>query len=398
MNRFSISCAGLGLGLFLAVLASPMAAGNPGPLGPKAMHYPAAVQAAALQTATSPLNANEATQAARLFINSGRERGDARLVQIGLDTLAPLLDTQADAQVQILAAIARQYLHDFDGALTLLDSAARLQPASPGLLLTRANVLVVQGRFGDARTDCRRLARSGAFDLALICAATTDMLSPGAPAAYNRLAGYMALKPMMEPPMRGYAYSVLGEIAWYTDQPEAAERQFTRAIAADPDNIRSAALMADFLLRQGDPARALRALEGKPSTDAVLVRRAIACKQLEKPTCLLKARRQLRAHLAAERKLGSFAHAREEARFLLDVEDKPAEALERARLNWTLQREFEDADILLRAAQQADDGTAAEIVTTWLEDNDLSIPALGAQAAPAAATRLVSMPRTGSQP
>jgi len=378
-----------GFALFLAMLASPYLRGDPGLLGPEAARYPESVRVAAWQLIAAPGDQETAMQAARLFINTGRKVGDAGLVQSGLSALQPALESQPDARAMILAAVGKQYLHDFDGALELLDQAETLQPRNPTLLLTRANILVVQGHTLKARPECRGLAKSGAYDLALICAATTDMLSPPADAAYAKLDRYMALKPKMEPALRGYAHSVLAEIAMYQDWPDLAAGHFVQAIKADPDSIRTAALYADFLLRRSEFEGALDALRGKPPTDAILVRTAIACSRLKKAGCLLRSRRSLQAHLLAEKKIGSFAHAREEARYLLDVEGKPGEALERALLNWTLQREFEDADILLRAARGADDIAAEQMVKSWVAENGLSIPAL--------AVELGSHPQAGAE-
>jgi tetratricopeptide (TPR) repeat protein len=379
MNRILILGMAMGFVLCVAMLASSPLRGNPGLLGLKAARYPEVLQVAASQVIAAPEDQETAMQAARLFINTGRKIGDASLVQSGLSALQPALKSRPDARVLILAAVGKQYMHDFDGALELLDHAETLQPRNPTLLLTRANILVVQGHTMKARPDCRGLARAGTFDLALICAATTEMLSPNADAAYDKLDRYMELKPVMEPALRGYAHSVLAEIAMYHDWPDLAAVHFVQAIRADPDSIRSAALYADFRLRRSEYEEALDALRGKPPTDAVLVRRAIACSQLKKSGCLLRSRRSLQAHLLSEKKIGSFAHAREEARYLLDVEGKPLEALERARLNWTLQREFEDADVLLRAARGADDMAAEEMVKSWVTENGFSIPALSVE-------------------
>lgn len=396
MSRFRTPCMAAGFTLCVAMLASPYLRGNPGLLGPEAARYPESVQVAASQLIAAPGDQETAMQAARLFINTGRKIGDAGLVQSGLSALQPALESQPDARAMILAAVGKQYLHDFDGALELLDQAETLQPRNPTLLLTRANILVVQGHTLKARPDCRGLAKSGAFDLALICAATTDMLSPHADAAFAKLDQYMALKPKMEPAMRGYAHSVLAEIGMYHGWPDRAAGHFVQAIKADPDSIRSATLYADFLLRRSEYEGALDALQGKPPTDAVLVRRAIACSQLKKSGCLLRSRRSLQAHLLAEKKIGSFAHAREEARYLLDVEGKPGEALERALLNWTLQREFEDADILLRAARGVDDIAAEQVVKSWVAENGLSIPALSVEPGSHPQAGAVTIPGRGS--
>jgi hypothetical protein len=61
------------------------------------------------------------------------------------------------------------------------------------------------------------------------------------------------------------------------------------------------------------------------------------------------------------------AHARERARYLLEVAGDPARALAAAEINWSRQREGEDAALLLRAAIGAGDPRAAAPVLAWLE-------------------------------
>ena len=65
----------------------------------------------------------------------------------------------------------------------------------------------------------------------------------------------------------------------------------------------------------------------------------------------LTARLQERLAVADRREPGR--HAREQARFALDVQARPGEALRLAQANWALQREPADAVLLLRAALAA---------------------------------------------
>jgi formylmethanofuran dehydrogenase subunit B len=85
---------------------------------------------------------------------------------------------------------------------------------------------------------------------------------------------------------------------------------------------------------------------------------------------------------AVEEQRGEAVHRREQARFLLDVDPRPAEALAAAQENWQVQREPDDALILLRAAQAAGQPAAAKAAReflggTGLEDSRLT-PYLGA--------------------
>ena len=64
-------------------------------------------------------------------------------------------------------------------------------------------------------------------------------------------------------------------------------------------------------------------------------------------------------------------HLREEARFTLELLDRPTAALELARRNWATQREPADARILLEAAAAAAEPAAARPVLDWLDRSGL---------------------------
>ncbi len=82
------------------------------------------------------------------------------------------------------------------------------------------------------------------------------------------------------------------------------------------------------------------------------MRLAIAQKQTGDPL-FARSRDALRAAFTAEADRGEAVHRREQARFLLEIEDKPREALTAALANWQVQREPDDALILLNAAHAA---------------------------------------------
>ena len=61
----------------------------------------------------------------------------------------------------------------------------------------------------------------------------------------------------------------------------------------------------------------------------------------------------MRAAFAAEAERGEPVHRREQARFLLEVEHRPREALAAALADWAVQREPDDALVLVDAARAA---------------------------------------------
>ena len=122
----------------------------------------------------------------------------------------------------------------------------------------------------------------------------------------------------------------------------------------------------------------MRLLDPAPEVDGVLLRRAIAAERLGRASLLRSARAELSRRFRQNLDLGLTAHAREEARFYLEVERRPALALDRARVNWALQREVEDAQLLIDAALAAGTPEAAAPVLAWIAEQQIAVPALRA--------------------
>ena len=64
-------------------------------------------------------------------------------------------------------------------------------------------------------------------------------------------------------------------------------------------------------------------------------------------------------------------HYRLLARYYLDVKKDPQKAISFARINWQYQREPDDALILLRSAQLAQDQGQLRVVINWLDSTGL---------------------------
>jgi len=94
----------------------------------------------------------------------------------------------------------------------------------------------------------------------------------------------------------------------------------------------------------------LALLKDQESIEPLLLRVAIAQRQLRDPG-LARSCELLRTAFATEAARGELVHGREQARFLLEVQDRPEDALAAALANWAVQREPDDALILVAAAR-----------------------------------------------
>jgi tetratricopeptide (TPR) repeat protein len=301
---------------------------------------------------------------AQFYIGRARASGDLRFLGYAEAVLAPWHDREnAPAAVLVLHATILQSRHAFDAALAELDLALARRPDDPQAWLTRATVLRVLGRYAEAEESCRRLGATADAAIGSLCSESLRGLT-------GHLAGaYAALRAIpvqaLAPEAKVWRCSELGEMAERLGDDVAAERWFRDGIAAAPEDFYLRAALADLLLRRGRGAEVLPLLAGDESMEPMLLRLTLAHQQLGDA-----ANGAGRAWLAdafdVEQRRGDAVHRREQARYLLDVEHSPAEALRVALLDWQVQREPDDAWVLLRAAAAAHDRNAAAPVLQFL--------------------------------
>lgn len=341
-------------------------------LGSTATPYPAELRSAAERARQSPDDRAAALDAARRYLEYGRLIGDARLVGAALGILTPWLEKSPDAEILNLAASSRQYVHDFAGAVALLDTVITADPRNAQALLSRANIRVVQGQFKVAEEDCKALARARRPDLAILCDTTVKALTAEAPASFDRLERLVSSR-AIDPALSGYADSLLAEIARFMEQRDVARQKFEAALGASPDDLRTLMILVDFDLDEGRYKEALARLEKAPVTDGIMVRQVAGYIGLGDAAAAERVGAVLRGRLAEAASVGETAHAREAARYWLLVKD-PAQALSFAKTNWTSQRELEDALLLMEAAKAANDPAAADPVLAWAAAEGVAAP------------------------
>jgi tetratricopeptide (TPR) repeat protein len=295
---------------------------------------------------------------AQFYIQQARLTGDLRHLGYAEAVLAPWLKkTPPLPDVLVLQATLQQSRHEFVASLATLDLAAAVRPDDPQALLIRATVLRVLGRYPEAHEACRRFSLIVEPRLGALCTQSLRGLNGDLDAAYAALSqvstqGWLNAE-------KSWLYSELGEMAVRLGRDDEAQRWFQRDLDLAPNDFYVRAAFADLLLQQSRPAEALLLLRGQESFEPLLLRMAIAQKQLHDPG-LEQSSARLRAAFAAETQRGEAVHRREQARFLLEVEDQPALSLAAALENWTVQREPDDVLILVKAAKAAGRPAAAE--------------------------------------
>jgi tetratricopeptide (TPR) repeat protein len=306
---------------------------------------------------------------AQLYIEQARSSGDLRFLGYADAVLEPWVgpaSTSTDAL--ILHATVLQSRHDFTGALSVLERARALRPDDAQAWLTTATVLRVRGEYDLSASACNHTAVHADPLVVELCKQSIRGLMGELPAAYAAVRQIdSAAMPAQE---RAWRDSELGEMAVRLGRDVEAEHWFQNGLRASPGDFYIRAAYADLLLRTQRAAAALTLLQGEDTLEPLLLRIAIAQKLLRDPG-LERSSERLAAAFAAEAQRGDGVHRREEALFLLDVQNDPRGALAAAQENWKVQREADDVLVLIRAAHAAGAPRAADPARQFVRQHGL---------------------------
>jgi tetratricopeptide (TPR) repeat protein len=316
---------------------------------------------------------------AQFYIQQSRLSGDLRYLGYAEAVLAPWAkQTPALPDVLVLQATLQQSRHEFAVSLATLDRALALRPNDPQALLIRATVLRVLGRYPEAGTACEQFSALVDPRLGALCIQSLRGLNGHLESAYAALLqvspqGWLNSE-------KSWLFSELGEMAVRLGRDTDAQRWFQKDLSLVPTDVYVRAAYADLLLRQSRPGDVLMLLQGQESFEPLLLRIAIAQRQLRDPRQAQSAAR-LQAAFAAEEQRGEAVHRREQARFLLEVQGQPALSLGAALENWAVQREPDDVLVLVNAARAAGSPAAAEPALEFVRTEGLSDARVNATAA-----------------
>ncbi|MDR7269067.1 hypothetical protein J2X20_001696 [Pelomonas saccharophila] len=301
--------------------------------------------------ARDPAQLPLAVATARAALQRARVHGDPRELGAAQAALAPWWrQADAPAEAVLLRARVLQARHEFEPALAELKHLLARTELAPDqraqALLDAAALHQLRAELAESRALCEQLQPLAALPAAA-CLAELASLSGQGQAADQTLA---RLNPGRT--MAPWLALMRAELAERLGNETTAPALYRTALAGE-DEVYTRAALADWLLARQRAAEALVLVERSPDAeaDALLLRQVIALRQLGRDASAATA--QMRERLAAADRREPGKHAREQARFALDVEQQPREALRLAQVNWAMQREPVDAVLLLRAALAA---------------------------------------------
>jgi predicted Zn-dependent protease len=342
------------------------------------------------QLAARPDDVALRLEIAHRYFGLAMAQGDPRYVGYATAAIGPLEKlAPSNASYWLVKGQLQQYGHDFSGALASLKKASELDPQSPEPVAWRAAIDMVQARYADALTECARLEKLAHPLYAQGCTAYAQAATGHLRAAYDALEKALAASTDVPPELELWTRTRLAEMAIRLQRPDEAEKHFKKALTLGVTDQFLLGAYTDFLLAHKRPQEVIKLLADWERSDILLLRLALAGKAANDSRAKNWAD-QLRDRFNAAAQRGDRLHEQEAARFELDVEGRPQQALDYATRNYTSQKEARDAEILMRTALAANNPKAAEPAIAWLKDSnyeDADLAALAAQLTQAGAKK-----------
>ena len=296
--------------------------------------------------------------------------GDARLAARAEALLSRLPGKDQGSELLRARAFSAQHRHDFNGALKLLDTLIDSQPRDGDARLSRAQIHLVQGRLDLARADCAALAFGVDAGRGLLCVAALSLRNGDLPTAATMTDRWLLQAPSSDQSRR-YVLVMRAEIASRANAADT-DTWFAQALALAPDDVRTLAAYSRHLRSVGRNADALALLATAANSDGLQLERALSAHAGEAPDASALAQEQARRYALAHA-LGSQPEMRDEAEFLLTLRGDADAALILALENFEQQRDFEDVNLLRRAALAARRPSALLPLRAWEKSQQIRI-------------------------
>jgi tetratricopeptide (TPR) repeat protein len=328
------------------------------------------------QLAARPNDSGLRLEIAQRYFDLAMAQGDPRYVGYAQAAITPLAQAAANnADYWQIRGMLEQYSHDFPGAMKSLEKASQLDPKAANPIAWRAAIDMVEARYADALAECTRLVPLTHPLFAQGCTAYVQANTGQLQAAYDSLNKELKASSGVPPGLVLWVQTRLGEMAIRLQKYPEAEAHYLAALKLGITDQYLLGAYADFLLLEKRPAEVVKLLADWERSDILLLRLALAGKDLKHPKAADWAG-QLRDRFIAAAQRGDRLHEQEAARFELFVEGHPHKARDYAVRNYGSQKEARDADILMQAALAANQPKAAQPALDWLRLNHYEDPAL----------------------
>lgn len=298
------------------------------------------------------------------YLEKGRLVAEPRYFGRAEALLTPWLELpQPPAALMLQMADIRQYRHEYERALALLDRVLEREPGLVQGRLMRAAIRQTQGRFDAAHADCKALLGSGETTLGTACLAQVMGMTGSLTKAERLLTALVERSGDLPASQRVWMLTSLADMNDRLGRTDIAETNLEDALTFDPRDRYARLALADLLLGNGRENEVPELLAQMPATEGALLRLAEVGQAGN--AVPVEAVVALEARYAEAQLRGERLHLRDLARLHLRLRSDQQTALALARENWTEQREPADARLLAQTALAARDVASINALEAW---------------------------------
>ncbi len=321
---------------------------------------------------SNPNNVQLAEKLAKAYIAIAREFTDVRYFGYAKAVLKPWWHTVSPpAEALLLRATLHQQEHQYAKASDDLKQLVKRQPRNTQAWLTLSIIQQVQGNYDAAQASCAALARTALTWLATLCYSQVLSFTGAAERAYQTQIIIAKQLASSRPDLRQWVLGISAETALRLGKKTEAEAYFKKALAVPLRDAYLLRVYSDYLLSENKAEEVLTLLQDEVPDTALLLRLAIAAKQMNNKSLSQTYQPLLISRFKAARLRDSNLHERDEALYLLTFTGDLNKALRLARNNWRTQKEPDDALILLRVAMAKQAQADIKTVKVWLDKTQL---------------------------
>jgi predicted negative regulator of RcsB-dependent stress response len=290
----------------------------------------------------NPDEPNAAAELASLYVQLSRQTGEARYIGMAKKVIAAW-PGDAPASVLLIRADLTQLDHQFAAALADYEKLESLAEAyTDQVKLNHAVLLLVMGRYKDARRKCSAVAQAG---VAILCEASIEIAAYRLEEAERLL---LTIRPGEVALMPSWYFEIKGQLARAKGDFQGALEWWNSAVQAGNSGLKIAILEVQLL--QAAPEKALALESSIVPTVPARLRLAMAAK-LTGDASLAERLDRLANDFAYEPK--EARHHRELAIYHGFLRGDLAQAREAAIANFAYQREPIDTQLIAQFAPDA---------------------------------------------
>jgi len=308
----------------------------------------------------------EVISQAKKFVEYGLEKNDPRYLAYAQGLLAPWWEQkEASLDIMFLRASINQHSHKFDLAIEDLSGILAIQSRDVQALLLRANAYRVTGQLQASLHDCKKLLLLSDPLITFNCIAQVKVLTADPSQTAHQLEQLLSDSVNVPDHLKKEVHTTLAELYQSAEQPIEAEVHYRQALYFQPDSAFLINRYAKLLITEQRWTSVLNLLPLSMNGNSVLIQRTIASKALELPETI-NLIQTLKASFDLNEQRGDIDISKDLAQFYLNILPDPQKAVQNAYRNWQHQKEISDTQLLISAAQLANNKVVLNEVNAWL--------------------------------